>query len=291
MSNLAVFNFKENQVRIVLDAQGNPLFVATDVATALGYKRPNDAVQQFCNGAVNHRIVKDSLNRNQKVRVIYEPDVYRLIFGSKLESAITFQNWVFDEVLPTIRKTGEYRITLTVEEQKALADTVRSRCKTNGEHYQTVWHNLKQHFGVERYTDILSADFDKAIQFVKTVELPPMTETQPQQHLLPKETVSKAIDHIATLSRLVVELGGTLPKCDIDSDSLALAYTQRLLMGKRMTVSFDEAGQPNVRLIPQQSWIVTNENIANIVSDPCGIDKAHLPNIIVSATNRLYPTK
>lgn len=291
MSSLSVFNFKENQVRIVLDEQGNPMFVAKDVAIALGYADPTNAIKQHCRGVVKRHPIKDNLNRTQNVRVIYEPDVYALVFGSKLESAITFQNWVFEEVLPTIRKTGEYRITLTVEQQKALADTVRSRCKTNGEHYQTVWHNLKQHFGVERYTDILSADFPRAIQFVKTVELPPMIENHPQQHLLPKETVSKAIDYISAISRLVVELGGTLPKIDLDSEQLALAYAQRLLMGRRMTVSFDEAGQPNLRLIPQQSWIVTNENIANIVSDPCGIDKALLPNIIVSATNRLYPTK
>ena len=44
----------------------------------------------------------------QKVRVIYEPDLYRLIFGSKLKSAIKFQNWVFEEVLPKIRQQGYY---------------------------------------------------------------------------------------------------------------------------------------------------------------------------------------
>lgn len=47
------------------------------------------------------------------MRVIYEPDVYRLIFGPKLESAVKFQDWVFNEVLPSIRKNGSYSTTLS----------------------------------------------------------------------------------------------------------------------------------------------------------------------------------
>lgn len=108
---LITFNFENNNVRIFQDENGQPLFVAKDVATILGYKDTVSAIKQFCKGVVKHHPISDSLGRTQNVRVIYEPDLYRLTFGSKLESAVRFQNWVFEEVLPTIRKTGQYQTT------------------------------------------------------------------------------------------------------------------------------------------------------------------------------------
>lgn len=95
-------------MRIIADGE-HPLFVAKDVAQALGYADTVNAIKQFCRGVVKHHPIVDALGRTQEVRVIEEPDVYRLIFGSKLESAQKFQDWVFEEVLPAIRKTGAYQ--------------------------------------------------------------------------------------------------------------------------------------------------------------------------------------
>ena len=107
---LITFNFENNNVRIFQDENGQPLFVAKDVATILGYKDTVSAIKQFCKGVVKHHPLVTN-GGSQNVRVIYEPDLYRLTFGSKLESAVRFQNWVFEEVLPTIRKTGQYQTT------------------------------------------------------------------------------------------------------------------------------------------------------------------------------------
>ncbi len=107
---LITFNFENNNVRIFQDENGQPLFVAKDVANILGYKDTVSAIKQFCKGVVKHHPLVTN-GGNQNVRVIYEPDLYRLTFGSKLESAVRFQNWVFEEVLPTIRKTGQYQTT------------------------------------------------------------------------------------------------------------------------------------------------------------------------------------
>ena len=106
---LATFNFENNNVRIFQDENGQPLFVAKDVATILGYKDTVSAIKQFCKGVVKHHPLITN-GGNQNVRVIYEPDLYRLTFGSKLESAVRFQNWIYEEVLPTIRKTGSYAV-------------------------------------------------------------------------------------------------------------------------------------------------------------------------------------
>ena len=101
------FAFENAAVRIIPDAE-KPLFVAKDVAAALGYENTSKAINDFCDGVTIRYSIADRLGRKQEVRVIDEPDVYRLIFGSKLESAKRFQNWVFEEVLPAIRKSGGY---------------------------------------------------------------------------------------------------------------------------------------------------------------------------------------
>lgn len=89
-----------------LEIDGRPYFVANDVARALGYKRPADAVTAHCKGSVNRRYLTDG--GEQEMKVIPEGDVYRLIVKSQLPSAERFEMWVFDEVLPSIRKHGMY---------------------------------------------------------------------------------------------------------------------------------------------------------------------------------------
>ena len=106
MNELEVFRNEEfGEVRTV-EMDGNPYFMASDVAQALGYVRPNDAVSAHCRATVKHSIPISG--KMQDVNFIPEGDLYRLITHSKLESAERFETWVFDEVLPSIRKNGGY---------------------------------------------------------------------------------------------------------------------------------------------------------------------------------------
>lgn len=124
MNNLSTFDFKNHPVRVLSHDPFNPQFVANDVVNALGYKDRSNAIKQHCRGVVKHHPIIDKLNRTQDVRVINEPDLYRLIFGSKLESAMAFQDWVFEDVLPQIRKTGGFQTKSIQEEQAGTAFTV-----------------------------------------------------------------------------------------------------------------------------------------------------------------------
>ncbi|TCI25537.1 hypothetical protein EVJ32_09440 [Exiguobacterium sp. SH5S4] len=99
--------FEGQNIRVVGEGE-KILFVASDVAKALGYKRPNDAINQHCKGATVKRSIIDSLNRTQEMRVIRESDVYRLVTNSQLPAAEEFEMWVMEEVLPSIRKDGAY---------------------------------------------------------------------------------------------------------------------------------------------------------------------------------------
>lgn len=104
MQELQIFkNEKFGEVRIEI-VNGKELFCASDVARALGYKRPADAVTQHCKGSVKHRIQTNG--GNQLVKFIPESDIYRLIVKSELKEAEVFEKWLFEEILPTIRKTG-----------------------------------------------------------------------------------------------------------------------------------------------------------------------------------------
>ena len=82
------------------------MFAGKDVAKALGYKRPENAVTQHCKGILKLGI--PSAGGVQETRFITEGDVYRLIIRSKLPGARRFEKWVFDEVLPGIRQRGMY---------------------------------------------------------------------------------------------------------------------------------------------------------------------------------------
>lgn len=90
-----------------VDEGGQVLFCAKDVAAALGYSDPTNAVKLHCKGVANYHPLQ-TRGGTQNVRFITEPDLYRLVAHSKLPAAERFEAWVFEEVLPAIRRTGGY---------------------------------------------------------------------------------------------------------------------------------------------------------------------------------------
>ena len=106
MRNVQIFkNAEFGEIRTLVEHE-QVLFCASDVAKALGYARPNDAVNQHCRATVKRSTPISG--KIQDINFIPEGDVYRLIIRSKLPAAEKFERWVFDEVLPTIRKHGAY---------------------------------------------------------------------------------------------------------------------------------------------------------------------------------------
>lgn len=106
MEKLQIFNNAEfGEIRTV-EIDNKPYFMASDVARALGYSRPNDAISAHCRATVKHSIPISG--KMQEVNFIPEGDIYRLVVHSKLPQADKFERWVFDEVLPSIRKNGGY---------------------------------------------------------------------------------------------------------------------------------------------------------------------------------------
>ena len=109
MNQMEIFKNPEFGSIRVIEENGKYLFSGTDVAAALGYSNPRDAIIRHCRYVVKRDAPHpQSLDRKISMTFIPEGDLYRLIVHSKLPSAERFERWVFDEVLPTIRKHGAY---------------------------------------------------------------------------------------------------------------------------------------------------------------------------------------
>ena len=123
MNELMIFNNPEFGNIRMMDEDGSVLFCGNDVAKALGYKSPKDAISTHRRGAVPRRLT-DSIGREQDTENKPESDLYRLVFSSKLPTAEKFTDWVTKDVLPAIRKHGGYvngQESMTPEELMAAA--------------------------------------------------------------------------------------------------------------------------------------------------------------------------
>ena len=109
MNKVKIFNSEEfGDVRTVT-INGDPWFVGKDVAAALGFTNPRDAISTHVFDEDKGVESIDTLGGKQKMTVINESGLYALVFGSSLKSAQRFKHWVTSEVLPAIRKTGSYQ--------------------------------------------------------------------------------------------------------------------------------------------------------------------------------------
>jgi prophage antirepressor-like protein len=120
------FNFGESKVFTIIDKDSNVWFKGFDVATILGYAKPRNAILMhvdsedkrkrgdFSDRPISGRLEKNATNET----MINESGLYALILRSKLESAKAFKRWITSEVLPTLRKTGQYKINNTAVKTK-----------------------------------------------------------------------------------------------------------------------------------------------------------------------------
>lgn len=117
MQELKIFEKEEfGKIRTV-EIEGKVYFVASDVAKALGYARPNDAVSVHCRYTAKHSIPHPQSKKKQiEVNVIPQGDVVRLAVKSELPGAEKFENWIFDEVIPSVLNHGIYATDKVIDD-------------------------------------------------------------------------------------------------------------------------------------------------------------------------------
>lgn len=117
MNDLKVFENSEFGQMMILIEDGKELFPASQAAVSLGYTNPRKAIADHCRW-VTKRDVPHPQNpdKTMEINFIPEGDLYRLIVKSQLPAAERFEKWVFDDVLPLIRKHGAYVTSSKLEE-------------------------------------------------------------------------------------------------------------------------------------------------------------------------------
>lgn len=120
MSNIAIFNFENQTVRTTL--KGNePYFCLADVAEILAIQNNRQSRFNLDEKGVE-KIYTPTKGGTQQITFISEPNLYRVIFRSNKREAVKFQDWVFNEVLPTIRKTGQYQAKPKADKRNYLSN-------------------------------------------------------------------------------------------------------------------------------------------------------------------------
>lgn len=125
MNDLQIFNYESKQIRTVI-INNEPWWVAKDVSAVLGYINSSKAISDHCKGITNSYPLKTP-GGVQQIRVINEPDLYRLIVKSSLPDAVKFERWIFETIIPSIRKTGQYCIETDPSKLMAQAILVTNR--------------------------------------------------------------------------------------------------------------------------------------------------------------------
>jgi len=113
MDKLFEFLYKSETLNIILDGENNIWFCANDIARLLKYKAPKKAIQKYVldKHKKNYEDLTDIKKMHPGTMFINESGMFRLIMKSKQKNALEFQEWITDEVLPSLRKTGIYTIT------------------------------------------------------------------------------------------------------------------------------------------------------------------------------------
>ncbi|MBV4552304.1 Rha family transcriptional regulator [Pseudomonas sp. SWRI102] len=121
-SSVIPFDFDGAAIRVITDKLGEPWFVARDVADALGYSKPENAVARHCKAATT-----TPKQGGGFLTIIPERDLYRLVMKSKLPAAERFEEWVVGQVLPSIRKTGTYAAR-SIDNSKVIGELAILEC-------------------------------------------------------------------------------------------------------------------------------------------------------------------
>ena len=137
---ISTFDFKSNPVRIEL-IDNEPFFCLADVCSVLNIKNSRRVGADMLAPKGVRKTYTLTNGGHQEITFINEPNLYRIIFRSNKAEAVEFQNWVFEEVLPQIRKTGSY--SQNVEEIRPLEPTYhREHTQTEMLCFASLWFSL-----------------------------------------------------------------------------------------------------------------------------------------------------
>lgn len=186
--NISVFRFQETHTVRVQVIDGNPWFCLRDVCDILDIKNTADLVAKQLDGAGIEKIYVSHESGKKATWFISEPNLYRVIFRSNKPEAKTFQDWVFNDVLPSIRKTGGYVSTsaqpqphpepnrcLTEAEVKNISSHVANVSRYlphsgTGRKTSFIYNTLCDELGIDQIRSLTQNRVGEAIEHLLTLE-------------------------------------------------------------------------------------------------------------------------
>lgn len=192
MSEVSIVKFNTNAIRIVMK-DDDPWFVASDVCAVLGLNNITMALKNLDDDEAALNIIEvrseNGVVQKREVNTINESGLYTLILRSRKPVAKKFRKWVTSEVLPSIRKTGQYVMRITPEQKGELQRLIAQRFP-EGKHRPYAWSRFNNHFGIASYKDLPQRRFSEAVEYIKTM---PLKSDEYVLVMLPK---SKALELI-----------------------------------------------------------------------------------------------
>ena len=170
---LSIFQFQAEQSVRVEFQNNEPLFCLTDVARILEISNANPLRFNMKRDGVHKMYSVDTKGRKNEITYINEPNLYRVIFRSNKPEAVKFQDWIFEEVIPQIRKTGGYQIgqKTTADDRTPLRQAVAALVGRKGIDYSSAYNMVHQRFNVAAIEDIPAGQLPEAVRYVHALTL------------------------------------------------------------------------------------------------------------------------
>lgn len=258
------FSFENYTIRAV-SKDGEEWFVAEDVCSVLGLTNPSMALKALDDDEYSKFNLGNSGRGNPNVNIINESGLYALILRSRKPEAKRFRKWVTSEVLPAIRKTGAYSLTITKAQQGELATLIAERFPS-GKDRPYAWSRFNNHFRLSSYKDLSASRFEEACEYIKQMPEQIPALPRPTVNLLDKDYFAQvrniANKFIDDWSR--VHKGEDVhPTLTIPDDVLAGIVAQQLSR-QNFRLYVDYSGHLNVDAIPNKS---PYEGLAEAIED------------------------
>lgn len=265
---LSQFSFQTNAVRTIAE-NGEIWFVAKDVAQSLEYSSTNmttifSAVPEEWKGSKPIA----TLGGNQKLLMISEQGLYFFLGRSDKPKALPFQKWLAGEVLPAIRKTGSYSVSISKAQQGELATLIAERFPS-GKDRPYAWSRFNNHFRLASYKDLPASRFEEACEYIKTMQ-DDRAALPSAPNLLDKDYFAKVRDIAIKFADDWVRVGkgeDVHPTLTIPDEVLAGIVAQQISR-QNFRLYVDYAGQLHVDPIPNKS---PYEGLAEAIADPGNI--------------------
>ncbi len=261
MSNALAFSFEDTSLTILGDIL-NPLFIAKQVCTILGFVNSKDAVSRHVDPEDVSKVEIQTNGGKQLVNCVNESGLYALIFGSKLPKAKQFKRWVTNEVLPAIRKQGCYsaqeqdNALISNEQQYELSSRVmrKTHALFGNKNYSFVYRALKRRFRIPRYTCLLQRDFETALAFIDGLKVSDFNVPDVQEQPAPVKQVHAK--YVVQFPSLTISASNPAPCPAIPAVPVSKHYItdNELEAIKSLIYYFDNLFKPQIQWASKEAY-------------------------------------